>query len=129
MFGLRSAATPERAIWATLLALALALRLLGSTGYMPGVEQGHLTIIACPDADPNAPLAVGASHHHGKARHNHNACPYAAASLLGAFGTDIIPLFAVLLLGMALLLGRAFQFVERNTIGERPPLRGPPLPA
>lgn len=118
-----------RSALAVLLALLLALRLLGSTGYMPGFDQGRMTLIVCPDADSNAPLSVGLSHHHGKMKHNHNACPYAAAAGFAALGTDFAPLIAVLVFGMALLLGRTLLFIERSNKRERPPLRGPPLPA
>lgn len=126
---MRTAPALTRSAVAVLLALLLGLRLLGSTGYMPGFDQGRMTLIVCPDADPNAPLALGASHHHGKMKHNNNACPYAAAAGFGALGADFTPLIAVLVFGMALLLGRTFLFVERSNKRERPPLRGPPLPA
>ena len=66
---MRAAPTYFRLAWAMLFALLLALRLIGSTGYMPEFEHGRLTIIVCPDADPNAPLALGRAHHH----HGHGA--------------------------------------------------------
>jgi len=130
--GLRSARLPLRAAWLGLLAILLALRLVGSTGYMPGVDHGALTIIVCPDADENAPLALGAAahhHHHGKTQHRHGTCPYAAASAVGALGADFGPLLAVLILAIALLLGRSFVFLERSNARERPPTRAPPIPA
>jgi hypothetical protein len=40
-----------------------------------------------------------------------------------------VPLVGVLILAAALLLGRTFQFLERSRAHERPPLRGPPIPA
>ena len=113
-----------------LLVLLLALRLVGATGYMPGVEHGRLTVIICPDADVNAPLAIApAHHHHGQAKHDHNMCPYAAAGALGAVGPDWAPLLAVLIFAAALLLGRTFVFLERQSSRDRPPAIGPPLPA
>jgi hypothetical protein len=121
---------PLRAAWLGLFAILLALRLVGSTGYMPGVDHGALTIIVCPDADQNAPLALGAAHHHhGKTEHHHGTCPYAAASAVGALGGDFAPLLAVLILSAALLLGRSFLFLERSNARERPPTRAPPIPA
>lgn len=131
MVRMRASSTSVRLAWAIVFALLLALRLLGSTGYMPAMERGSITIIACPDADPNAPLALGTGsmHHHGHAKHDHNICPYAAAGALGALGNEFTPLLAVLLVGIALLLGRTFLFVERQTARERPPAIGPPLPA
>lgn len=129
MVRMRTAPNPVRYTWAALLALLLALRLLGSTGYMPAMEHGSFAIVVCPDADPNAPLSLGMMHHHGHAKHDHNQCPYAAAGALGALGADWTPLIAVLLVGIAQLLGRTFLFIERQSTRERPPAIGPPIPA
>jgi hypothetical protein len=119
-----------RSAAAALIALLLTLRLIGATGYMPALEHGTVAIVVCPDADANAPLALGdAHHHHGKAKHNHGTCPYASASAPGALGTNFGMLLGVLILGAALLLGRPFRFLERHRRHERPLLRGPPLPA
>ena len=53
------AAPPIRLAWAALFALLLALRLIGSTGLMPERRStAPLTIIVCPDADLNAPMAM-----------------------------------------------------------------------
>ena len=130
MISVRTAPALTRAIWGALLALLLALRLIGATGYMPGDDHGRLTVIVCPDADVNAPLAVGtAHHHHGHLKHNHNNCPYAAAAAVGALGADFVALIGVLTFGAALLLGRSFLFLERNNLRRRPPTRAPPIPA
>ena len=94
---MRNAASPIRLAWVAVFALLLSLRLLGSTGYMLAIDDGRLTIVACPDADANAPFALGAMHHHhGHANHNHNICPYAAAGAMGALGADFPPLVAAL---------------------------------
>lgn len=126
---MRTATPVTRSIAAAVLGLLLALRLLGSTGYMPAIEHGSVRIVVCPGADSNAPLALGTMHHHGHAKHDHNDCPYAAAGALGAVGAEYAPLLAVLVIGIALLLGRSFLFIERNAARERPPSRGPPIPA
>jgi hypothetical protein len=125
MASLRTATIPTRAIWAALLALVLALRLLTPAGFMPAFEHGSVAIVVCPDADP-APAPM---HHHGDHKNLHQSCPYAAASALGTFGADAPLLAATLEVGPALLLGRIFQFLEKSRSHERPPLRGPPLPA
>jgi hypothetical protein len=126
---MRTAAHPVRSAWALLFALMLSLRLLGSAGYMPALEHGSLTLVACPDAELNAPLALPTMHHRGHAQHAHSICPYAAAAALGATDIGFVPLLAALLVGMALLLGRTFAFVERHNRRDRPPAIGPPLPA
>jgi hypothetical protein len=44
-------------------------------------------------------------------------------------GPDFGALLEALIFGAALLLGRSFKFIERNSVRERPPTRAPPLPA
>lgn len=128
MAGLRTATIPTRAIWAGLLALVLALRLLTPAGFMPAFEHGRVAMVVCPDADP-VPAAAMPIHHHGDHKNLRQSCPYAAASALGTFGADAPLLVATLKVGPALLLGRTFLFLEKSRSHERPPLRGPPLPA
>jgi hypothetical protein len=120
-----------RAAAACFFALLLALRLLGATGYMPAFERGALTVIACPDADDAAPLATGTTshHHHGKGAHKHPTCPFAFAGSLGSLA-DVAPILAALVaVGGGLVTGRLFSFLGGHRRHERPPLRGPPLPA
>jgi hypothetical protein len=125
-----TAPSPIRFASAAVLALLLALRLIGATGYMPGIEQGRLAIVVCPGADVNAPLALGIAHHHrGHAGHEHNLCPYAAAGALGAIAGDRAPLLGAIFFVAALLLGRTFLFAERQNRRDRPPPIGPPIPA
>src|SRR5438445_9437171 len=120
----------RRSAVAALLALLLGLRLLGAAGYMPAFEHGSMTIIVCPDADVDAPLAINvAHHHHGQSKHAHGVCPYASATSLGTLGVDFGALVGVLIFAAALLLGRTFRILERNRLRTRPPSRAPPLPA
>jgi hypothetical protein len=121
----------HRSAAAALVALLLGLRLLGATGYMPAIEHGAVTIIVCPDADVDAPLAVDFVHHHdGRSKHKHGGtCPYASASSMGVLGPQFAGLIAVSFFATALLVGRTFLFLQRSRVRERPPLRGPPLPA
>jgi hypothetical protein len=128
---MRIATASTRPLWAIVLGLALALRLIGSTGYMPGLDHGRLTIVVCPDADLNAPLALGSAHHHhhGPGKHAHAPCPYASASSLGALVVEFPALLAGLIFAAALLLGRESILFARQRRRERPPPIGPPLPA
>jgi hypothetical protein len=131
VFPVRTAPAFARFFCAALLALLLGLRLLGATGYMPGVEHGAMTIVVCPDADVNAPLAIDVGHHHrGHSEHKHGGlCPYASASSLGALGSQFGVFLAVLIFAVAVLLGHALTIRKHNRLRERPPSRGPPLPA
>jgi hypothetical protein len=112
---------------ATLLALLLAVRLLTPAGFMPAFERGSVTIVVCPDAEPSA-APMTAHHHHGPKK-LHQSCPYASASALGGLAGDQPLLPALLAIGLALLLGRTYAFLERQRAHDRPPLRGPPIPA
>lgn len=127
MIRMSAASSPIRFAWAALFALLLAVRSLAPAGFMPAFDHGAVTIVACPDAP-----VVPAMHHHHPGDHkgsNHEPCPYASASSLGALGVDFAPLVGVILVAVALLLGRTFLFVERQSRRERPPAIGPPLSA
>lgn len=126
MLRMGTASASTRTWCALALALLLALRLLSPAGFMPAFDDGAVTIVACPDAGAVAPP----SHHHS-ADHKagHQPCPYAAASALGTLAGDWAPPLMLLAFGIALLLGRSFDFVERHRASERPPSRGPPFPA
>lgn len=115
-----------RSFCAALLALMMAVRLLAPAGFMPSFEHGAVTIVACPDADGGGAMAA---HHDQHSKKLHQPCPYASASGGGSLAADFVPLVGVLILAAALLLGRTFQFLERSRAHERPPLRGPPIPA
>lgn len=105
--------------------MMLALRVLTPAGFMPSFDHGAVTIVVCPDANP---VPAMAAHDHGHSKKLHQPCPYASASGLGGLAVDFAPLIDVLILAVALLLGRTFLFMERSRAHERPPLRGPPLP-
>jgi len=109
-----------------LTAVLLALRCLAPAGFMPAFDHGAVTIIACRDGSGAAPSRM---HHDGEHQSLHQPCPYASAASLGALGPDWTPLLAILVFAAALLLGRTFLFAERHSRRERPPLRGPPIPA
>jgi hypothetical protein len=128
MLSLRSAATPTGGIWATLLTLALALRLLTPAGFMPAFDHGAVSIVACPDWDGGTP-ATPTHHHHGGSKTTHQPCSFAAGSGLGALTGALGPLLDVWILAPALLLGRIFLFLERRSARERPPTRAPPFAA
>jgi len=116
-----------RSIWAALLALMIAARLLAPAGFMPSFDRGAVMIVACPDAYPGVVLM--SVHHHGHSKQLHQPCPYASASGLGSLLADMALLIGVVILAVAVLLGRTFLFIEYSRAHERPPLRGPPLPA
>ena len=110
------------------MALLLALRLLSPAGFMPSFDRGAVTIIACPDGAPVAGMPGHDRDQHSKAK-LHRTCPYASAAALGGLGNEAPLLAALQIVGLALLLGRSFTFLDKQRAHERPPLRGPPIPA
>jgi hypothetical protein len=94
---------------------------------MPAFDHGAVTIVVCPDAEPAA-SAMGGHHHHNPKK-LHQPCPYASASSLGALTVDFVGIAVLLAVSLRLLLGRASVFVEHHRTRDRPPSRGPPIPA
>lgn len=126
---MRNFSTLTRSVCAALLALLMAVRLLAPAGFMPSFDHGTVTIVVCPDADGGT-VPISAHHHHdGHSKKLHQPCPYASASGLGSLAPDLPLLAGILILAATLLLGRMFLFLEHHRTHERPPLRGPPLPA
>ena len=93
--------------------------------FVRAFDRGAVTIVSCPDYAPAAPMA---HHHHGDHRKSQSQCPYAAGAATGTL-VDFFLTAAVAMFGAALILGRTFRFLDRPRDGERPPSRGPPLPA
>lgn len=123
----RSASVMGRGAVALAMALLLALRLLNPAGFMPEFDHGTVTIVACPDGVIGSGVAA---HHDGHSKAKaHQTCPYASAGALGGLANDLPLLAGLLVLGLALLLGRPFTFLDKQRAHERPPLRGPPIPA
>jgi hypothetical protein len=120
-----------RSAWGAILALLLALRLIGGAGYMPAFNAGALSIVVCPGADENTPLALNTPHHHhhGRSSHDHGSCPYAAAASLAALGPDWTPLLASILLAFATLPGTSSIHSLPPAKRIRPPSRAPPVAA
>jgi hypothetical protein len=121
---MRAAPVHIRVAWAVVFALLLAVRSLAPAGFMPAFDHGTVTIVACPDAAPAPAMHM---HHHGDHKSLHQPCPYASASALGALEANWPPLLAAAFFAVALLLGRTFQFVERQGRRARPPSRAPPI--
>ena len=124
---MRAASPSIRFAWALVFALLLALRSLAPAGFMPAFDHGSVMIVACPDA--SAFSTTAAMHHHGDHKSLHEHCPYASVSALGALGVEWTPVLLPLFFAVALLLGRTFLFIERQSARERPPAIGPPIPA
>lgn len=128
MTAFRAASVSTRTACALILALLLGLRLLSPPGFMPTFASGAITIAICPDAELPS-THEGTAHHPGHSAAHHQTCPYAAASSLGTAAGDPPLLPALLGVAIALTIGLPIALVQRRRSRERPPLRGPPLPA
>jgi len=127
MLGMRKATGEMRALWAMLFALALALRLVTPTGFMPAVEHGRLTIVECPGSFPEPVLAMhGMDHSRGKASQD---CPFATATGAGLAGTQPAVPTEPLVANAPQWLGSERLFSLPRGQHDRPPAIGPPIPA
>ena len=140
---LRRPPLSARLLLAAVLALCLGVRLLTPLGFMPSFAGGSLAIVECPMADgapieaamPDmagmdmAAMAMPADHRHDDGKGFHQTCPYAEAASLA--GTETIIALVALLVPLAALapLARLLHAVARRASRDRPPSRGPPLPA
>ena len=122
----RAVPTAHRAFMAALMAVALALRLLSPAGFMPAFDHGAVTIVACPDAEPAAPMSMAHHHHqHGDKAHQ-QPCPYAAASSTGPLPRTSPALLPTPISPAALPAAALVQTPPAGQHRERPPATGPP---
>jgi hypothetical protein len=117
-----------RGIWTPLFALLVTLRVIASAGYMPMVEQGHLTVALCPDGEWTANAMPAMDHHGGKPKH-HQKCPYAAAAATPFATGDAAPQFPLLPLSFPFVAASALSSFAFTAPFERPYSTGPPLRA
>lgn len=116
----------RRSAAAALLAFVLTVRLLSPAGFMPAFDRGSVMIVACPDGEPiSTPMEH--HHHHGDQKLQQH-CPYAAGAA-PATTSDFAVIIAAMFASAALLSFRSFGALVRRRLRDRPPLRGPPLPA
>lgn len=112
-----------------MLALALVMKVLVPTGFMPGGSDGRLAVRIC--AEPGSALMLTvplkAGERHGDPATSDGACPYAALGHAALGGAD--PLVLAAALAFILLLGFARAPVLRldRWHHRAPPPRGPPL--
>lgn len=128
---MRTSPVSSRFVWAAFLTLFIAMRVLISTGYMPEVEQGHVTVILCPDGEWTVPASSmpGMDREGGSNATHHEQCSYAAAAAMPFATGDSTPLLALLILAFSVLILFAPPSIARSCRFERPYSRGPPLPA
>ena len=134
MTSLRAWILTHRNAAALLLALALIVKLLVPSGFMPAVTADRtLTISVCTGYGPATTTITlpgkgseGTGHGEGDGVMKHDPCAYSSlnAPVLGA--ADPVLLIAALLFAFALALLPHAVPVVRGFERPRPPLRGPP---
>ena len=132
--------TPLRLYWRAhrrfalaIVMVAMLMRLLLPTGFMPDVAGGTLRIVLCTG---HAPAAMAMAMHHGGGGQKHGdtakhdmPCPFSSASGHGLAAADPIQL-AIAIAFVMLLCLRPVAIPRASAAPRlRPPLRGPPLTA
>jgi hypothetical protein len=132
---MRAASGSIRFAWAALFALLLSVRVLASSGYMPELEDGRLTLMLCPDGQWTAQssampdMAGMAGHDDRSSSHHHLTCPYAAAAAMPFASAESAKILVLAPLPFIAFAGNALAtFVDRRRF-ERPYSTGPPLRA
>lgn len=137
MHGMRAFFGNRHSLALALVVLALCLKAFVPAGYMVGSDAKILTIKICADthgAKLSKQIAVPMTGQHPLDNADHhdaakNACAFSALAFAAVTGAD------GLLLAAALTFIIALGFLPVETIRtraprfQRPPLRGPPLPA
>ena len=133
MAAIRHALTTRRGWLAWACALALAVRMLVPTGYMPARIAGAPAFRLCPDAAPQAAMSMPmagmpamAGKHHDHDKHSSGSCPFAIAamaSLAGADAAAILPPLLAIFAAVSLPRRAAPIFKQARL---RPPSQAPP---
>lgn len=130
MAGLRTMIGRNRALFAVLCVLALAIKIILPQGFMLGSSGSELKVMICAESGAApAMVAIPMKAGHGKDAAGATAketCPYGALGM-GALAAADLSLLATAL-AFILLLGFAPQPAPylRRTNRLLPPLRGPP---
>lgn len=124
---MRTAPNQFRAVWAMMLALVLAMRLVTPAGFMPSFNQGRLTVVECPGSGPMPMMPMSGMDHSQKKVCQ--SCPHATATGAGLVDGQPLLLAATTFATVSHSIASAFALSLRRGQHERPPAIGPPIPA
>jgi hypothetical protein len=124
---MRTAPTQFRAVWAMMLALVLAMRLVTPAGFMPSFGGGRLTVVECPGSGPMPMMPMSGMDHNQKKLCQ--SCPHATATGAGLVDAQPLLLTATTFATVSHSIASAFALSLRRGQHERPPAIGPPIPA
>lgn len=135
MFSLRAFFRDHLGLYALVIALALAMKILVPAGYMPGEQAKTFTVQICADAQGRhltqqiaIPMKGDSSDSQGK-HASDSVCSFTALAMGSLSGADIV----LLAVALAFILATGFTPVAPPRLERifhiRPPLRGPPASA
>lgn len=131
MFALRRLLLSHRAIAALVIALALAVRLVVPTGFMPTMADGRISVSVCSDTGSTTMVVtIPGLKHGGKGKEeggkHAQPCAFAGLGMPGLAGAD--PL--ILALALVFAMAAALRPISARDVAApaflRPPLRAPP---
>lgn len=122
----------NRVFAGTLIALAMMMKLLIPSGFMPAFDHGRVIISICTGTGPMKMVMTipGAKHDvpdqddHHKSEH---PCPFSSLAAHSLAATDPVLLALAILFAMALMMFPMAPPLLRGSAHLRPPLRGPPV--
>lgn len=128
---LRRLALNNRMLAGALIALALAMKLLVPSGFMPAVADGRIIVSLCSGAGPAKMVMPLPGMEHGKSGDSQHGkseqpCAFSGFSAPSLAAADPVLLALAILFVMALA---SCRLARRSTAAPsylRPPLRGPP---
>ena len=132
MHRLRRLALNNRALAATLFALAMAMKVLIPAGFMPIIEDGRIVISLCSGTGPMKMMMAMPGPDHGKSDENQHGkveqpCAFAGLTAPSLAAADPILLVLAILFVMTLSQRPILPRVVQRPAHLRPPLRGPPI--
>lgn len=135
MFSLRAFFRDHLGLYALVIALALAMKILVPAGYMPGEQAKTFTVQICADAQGQhltqqiaIPMKGDSNDSQGK-HASDSVCSFTALAMGSLSGADIV----LLAVALAFILATGFTPTTPPRLERifhiRPPLRGPPASA
>lgn len=131
MHPLRRLILANRHLAAAILAVALLMKVVVPSGFMPTVANGRIVVSLCADGGPvkmvmTIPGLKHQSDENGQHGKSEQPCAFAGLSAPSLAAADPVLLALALLFVLALALRPAASVASTTSPYLRPPLRGPP---
>ena len=128
---LRRLALNNRVLASALLALAMMMKVLVPSGFMPTLDHGQIVISICSGTGPMTMVMTVPGLEHGKPGESQHGkseqpCAFSGLSAPSLAAADPVLLALAILFVMALALRPMVPTAVQKRPHLRPPLRGPP---